>query len=92
LGSVDAREDGNICTNITINLYFPSLDIGLKIVMRFAVSDVPQHLIGKVSSDDSICFDFNSGCGYDSNKPAEIIFDDDFSNTVYDKCVDKRRC
>jgi hypothetical protein len=76
LGSVDAREDGNICTNITINLYFPSLEIGLRIIMRFAVSCVPEHLIGKVSSDDTICFDFNSGHGSDCIVPAEITFED----------------
>lgn len=92
LGSVDAREDGNICTNITINLYFPSVEIGLRVIMRFAVCDVPEHLIGKVCSDDSICFDFNSGSGSDCNVPAEIIFHDTSTPSLYDRAVDTRTC
>ena len=72
LGSVDVREDGNICANIVINLYFPSLDVGLRVVMRFAVSDVPKNLIGKVSSDEHMKFDFSDSS--DENDTAEIVY------------------
>ena len=72
LGSVDVREDGNICANIMINLFFPSLNIGLRIVMRFAVSDVPKRLIGKISCEDQLRFDFSDCC--DDNDTATIVF------------------
>lgn len=58
LSSVDVREDGNICTNITFNLFFKSLDIGVKLTLRFAISDVPLELIGKLANDDKAIFNF----------------------------------
>jgi hypothetical protein len=58
LSSVDVREDGNICANIVLNLFFNSLKIGVKITLRFAISDVPKNLIGKLSNDDNIGFKF----------------------------------
>lgn len=72
LGSVDVREDCNISANIMINLFFPSLDIGVRIVMRFAVSDVPKRLIGKISCEDELRFDFSDCC--DDNVGATIVF------------------
>lgn len=74
LGSVDVRDDGNICTSIVINLYFPSLNYGIKVVMRFAVSDVPKCLIGKFSSEENYVYDFTNVCSEKTN--AVIVFDD----------------
>jgi hypothetical protein len=74
LGSVDVRDDGNICTSIVINLYFPSLSYGIKVVMRFAVSCVPRCLIGKFSSEENYVYDFTNVCS--EKKNALIVFDD----------------
>ena len=87
LGSVYPNKDGDIFTDITINLYFPSLVIGLKIVMTFAVSCVPRYLIGKVCLDDPVCFNFNNGSGNNCSIPAEIIVDNMGVSTC-DDCVD----
>lgn len=86
LSSVDVREDGNICANITFNLFFNSLDIGVKLTLRFAISDVPQELIGKLSEDDKAVFDFGNVNNEDDSvsiifekpvvKPLEVHHDD----------------
>lgn len=79
LGSVDVRDDGNICTSIVINLYFHSLNFGIKVVMRFAVSDVPKNLIGKFSSEENYVYDFTNICSDNTN--AVIVFDGDSKKT-----------
>ena len=43
LQSINKRDDGNVCANVYVNLYFKSLDIELKIRIRFAISDVPTN-------------------------------------------------
>jgi len=58
LGSIEMREDNNICAKVTLSLFFDSLQVGIDVGIRFAVSDVPQELIGKVTSDEKIDFDF----------------------------------
>ena len=59
LNSVDVREDGNICANVTFNLFFNSLNIGVKFSLRFAICDVPCELIGKLSEDTKTGFNFD---------------------------------
>jgi len=59
LSSVDVREDGNICANVTFNLFFNSLNIGVKLSLRFAICDVPSELIGKLSEDNKTGFNFD---------------------------------
>jgi hypothetical protein len=59
LSSVDVREDGNICANVTFNLFFNSLSIGVKFSLRFAICDVPHELIGKLSEDNKTGFNFD---------------------------------
>lgn len=59
-GSVDIRDDGVICTNIVLHLFFNSLELGVKIILRFAVSNIPRKLIGKMQpSYETTRFDFS---------------------------------
>lgn len=59
-GSVDIRDDGVICTNIVLHLFFNSLELGIKINLRFAVSNIPRKLIGKMQPIyETTHFDFS---------------------------------
>jgi len=60
LGSLDVREDRNICANIIINLFFNSLNIGVKLTLRFVISNIPHKLIGKISDDNMVEFKLDS--------------------------------
>ena len=77
LGSVDVREDKSICSIIPIHLYFESIGVGLIIIMKFAIYDTPEHLIGKISSNDNIVdasFDFTNLVSQNTSC-VEIVFD-----------------
>lgn len=76
LGSVDVREDGNICTNIIFQLYFKSLEIGVKITFKFALSDFPKDLIGKFNSENKTEFDFKTNVS--CSKSTEIVLSEDY--------------
>ena len=81
LGSIDVREDRNICANIIINLFFNSLNIGVKLTLRFDISNIPHKLIGKLHDDndnDNVEFNFNSLALVDNT--ISIIFENHIQN------------
>ena len=59
LGSIDVRLDGKLCVNTIFHLYSNVLNVGVKIVLRFAISDVPECIRGKVTSEDDLDFMFD---------------------------------
>ena len=75
LGSVDLREDGNICSNIIFYMLFESLQIGLKITLRFAISDVPKELIGTMVDEEHITYSWDDVSSVHS-EPISIVLDD----------------
>ena len=60
LGSIEVRQDGNMCASIMINLFSTALQVGVTISVRFGISNVPSALIGKPIGDDAAAFDFTT--------------------------------
>lgn len=59
-GSINIRDDGMVSANIVLHLFFKSLEIGIKINLRFLVSEIPHHLIGKMTNHcEQTHFDFS---------------------------------
>jgi hypothetical protein len=54
------------------------LNIGVKITIRFAVSEVPNELIGKFNYNENIGFNFADVCSEQQN--VEIVIDDCSTN------------
>ena len=70
-GSVDVREDGVICSNIVLHLFLNSLELGIKINLRFAISNIPRKLIGKIQPTyETTSFDFSE---VNSQKKPQIV-------------------
>lgn len=72
-GSVNMSDDDTISANIVFHLYFNSLDVGLKFIFNFAVSDVPQKLIGVFNSQDKMHYDFDTIKPVVENRPKVVI-------------------
>jgi hypothetical protein len=60
LGNIDIRLDGKVCSSVVFHLFSESLQIGTKIVMKFAIKNVPEHVRGVVNENNSVVFDFSN--------------------------------
>lgn len=60
LGNIDVRLDGKVCSSVVFHLFSESLQIGTKIVLKFAIKDVPEHVRGVINDDNSVVFDFSN--------------------------------
>ena len=62
LGTVDMRIDGKLCVSTVFHLFSDALQVGAKITLRFAVSEVPESVRGVVNdaaTDEPLTFDFS---------------------------------
>jgi hypothetical protein len=60
LGNIDIRLDGKICSSVVFHIFSESLQIGTKIVLKFAIKNVPDHVRGIVNENNSVVFDFSN--------------------------------
>lgn len=60
LGNIDARLDGKVCSLVVFHIFSESLQIGTKIILKFAIKNVPEHVRGVVNENNSVVFDFSN--------------------------------
>jgi len=60
LGSVESRMDGSLSSNIIFHLYSPTLNVGVKVILKIIISDVPECVRGVINDENSIEFDFSN--------------------------------
>lgn len=60
LGNIDVRLDGKVCSSVVFHIFSESLQIGAKIVLKFAIKNVPEHVRGVINENNSVVFDFSN--------------------------------
>ena len=60
LGNIEFRLDGKISSSVVFHIFSESLQIGTKIVLKFAIKNVPEHVRGVVNENNSVVFDFSN--------------------------------
>jgi len=60
LGNIEIRLDCKICSSVVFHIFSESLKIGTKIVVNFAIKNVPEHVRGVVNENNSVVFDFSN--------------------------------